>query len=93
MEEVQITSLTVLALSVKDIMKFMGMTKWEVDRFAASSRAKLGAKTSPALAYKAQDFGFTRSGLFNGKPVFELHLQKKLLLLGPWIKFENPSAR
>ena len=91
-EEVQLTCLVVLAVPVKDMPKFMGLEEWEVKKLLASSCNKIGCPKSPQLAYRAQDFGFTRTGLFNGQPLFNSGLMRQLKKIAPWAQINTPPA-
>lgn len=85
LEEVQVIMLVVLALTEEQTVKFTGFVKWEVKRLRKCCNQKLGADNCLQLAYLAQQYEFTRSGLFRGKPVFQAHLMKKLLSIAPFL--------
>lgn len=91
-EELQIIMLAVLAVSIEDTCAFTGFSKWEVNKLRAHACAVLGANNAQVMAYVAQDFEFTRSGLYKGKPVFTPKQQQKLLAIAPHIRFAPPAA-
>ncbi len=90
-EEVQIASLTIMGLCEKKIVTITGFQLWEVKHLRCSVYAKLGVTNAKELLYCHETFGFTRTGLFNGQPLFTRAQQAKLLALAPYLHLENPA--
>lgn len=91
-EEVQITCLIVVAVPGHKIPDFMGLEEWEVKKLLASACSKIGGPKSAQLAYLAQDFGFTRTGLFNGQLLFTRGQIQKIKQIAPWAKLPDPAT-